>query len=93
MKGQEVWGRVSQYCDYRISKVDDAVTYNMSLTKPLNRPEIRNSIYCEINELGYSSVARSKFKPSNYRIIKLKTVVLRMRLLRFPIFVYRLIKR
>ena len=68
LKGKDVWDAIKDRCNFEKSNVADAAKYNGNLVRPSIKPEIRNTIYSEINEKGYDKIANTLFKvPHIYR--------------------------
>ena len=93
-RGAEMWEKVKRTCVFNVSKIEEAAVYNLNLLQSSKKPEIRDLVYDDLFKKGYSYIARELFRPSNikYYWVKLKTNIVRMRILRYPLYLYRLLK-
>ncbi len=69
-KGKELLGRILPELDLVESDVEAAAAKNGNLVTHSVMPEIRNNIFDDIRQYGYTRVAKTTFRPSNY--IKLR---------------------
>jgi hypothetical protein len=88
-KGLDMWELIKHSCKYNISNVGDAAFYNSNLIKPSDMPHIRKSVYCEIDEKGYSNIADNNFKSPRYFKIRVLSHVTRAGVMKYPLAIFR----
>ena len=65
-KGKRVWECVKDEFSFVETKVENAVKYNENIIHPMNKPQIRDLIYKEIDDKGYSYVSKKYFRSPVY---------------------------
>lgn len=70
-RGNEIWNQVSSSCEYENSTVSDASQFNGNLIRPSQKPPIRDGIFRNINEKGYSKIAQTTFRSPNYTRLRI----------------------
>ena len=70
-KGQEIWDKIKDNCSFEVSNVKDASKYNGNLVHPSDMPEVRRSVFQEIESKGYDKVANDLFRPPQYYRLKI----------------------
>ena len=54
------------------SNLEDASMYNPNLVSRTKRPKVRDTVFSEIQEKGYESIARTIFRVKNYHLLRMK---------------------
>lgn len=84
-KGVELYDAINDNSDTIISqpsKISDASKYNSNMMYKSVRPEIRDLVYEEIKNKGYSNVVYTRFRAKNYALLKCKTYMLQCDILK-----------
>jgi coenzyme F420-reducing hydrogenase beta subunit len=91
--GKTIWELIKNNYEYYRSSISDAAKYNGNLVKVLRKPIIRDSIYKQIELLGYNQIARTTFKSKKKWKIKLFFFIKKNRILNCFLRLYRILKR
>lgn len=89
-QGKKAWEEIKDGLEYHESCVEHGAKYNGNLVRQTKEPAIRKGIYERIESEGYEKVAKTVFRPKNYRKIKLKQAIKRSNIFKI---VRRIIKR
>ena len=84
-KAVELYDAINDNSDTIISqpsKISDASKYNSNMMYKSVRPEIRDLVYEEIKNKGYSNVVYTRFRAKNYALLKCKTYMLQCDILK-----------
>lgn len=92
-KGQKVWEEIKNKCVCYISNITDAAKHNGSVVHPNSKPPIRDSIFGMINENGYSEIAKTQFRGSDYLKLSILYRIRRSTLVEFIFSVYHRLKK
>ncbi len=74
-KGEMFFNYLDEKIYKVISTMENGKCKNNHLERPSNKPEIRDSIYTEINKLGFEEVAKRYFAPKNIMLVKMKSMI------------------
>lgn len=74
-KGENVFKNSYKQIYKVISTLENAKSQNHNLEKPSSKPEIRDTIYKEIDNLGFEKVAKKYFTPNNFVVVKIKSLI------------------
>lgn len=77
-RGDEVFKAIKDNLISLKSNFEDASSENHNLRHPTPKPFIRDSIYQQIEELGYENVSKKYFTPKKPLVIKSRYIVIKM---------------
>ena len=74
-QGMKVWKEIKDGIVCYESHVDHCAKYNYNLINKTKEPEIRKSVYKQIEKDGYDKVSKTLFRPQNYRSILIRNII------------------
>lgn len=81
-----MWEEIKDGLENHESCVEHGAKYNGNLVRQTKEPAIRKGIYERIESEGYEKIAKTVFRPKNYRKIKTKQAIKRS-------FIFKIVKR
>lgn len=74
-KGKDIWKQIKDNCVWEESNVKDAATYNRNVNHVSEMPSIRETIYDDIEKIGYKRIAETKFRGKDYHKKRIRFII------------------
>lgn len=71
--GNKTWDRIKKLLTYYEIDLDKAAQWNHNIKHPSQMPEIRKTVFKEIQQKGYEAVAHTIFRPSKKMVLTMYT--------------------